>query len=323
MASPEDSSHELPVLAPEVPDGLKSLTPIEDVSNEPPAPPAGSPPLQISPIFNFGAGLLDVPSDTLILSSDGIFFAVHAHILLTASKNNLANLLIYNNFPTVGTRASLLATEPSDTLTVLLLSLYSLPFNPTSCSFHTLISALPAFAKYGLTPLPKYICRGTPLFDAILYHAPLHAIETYALAAAAGLEDLAVSSSAYTLSRPVHTIPQKLMDLIGTTYVHRLVMLQGMRMDNFKEWLDEKIYPHVAKPYCSAEKRREVSVRYGAACAQVFYVAFPAMTRATIEVPMRALIDSIQCPDCKQSLETRVNDMCTKWLLLPRTISLK
>ncbi len=28
MASPEDSSHELPVLAPEVPDGLKSLTPV-------------------------------------------------------------------------------------------------------------------------------------------------------------------------------------------------------------------------------------------------------------------------------------------------------
>lgn len=52
-------------------------------------------------------------------------------------------------------------------------------------------------------------------------------------------------------------------------------------------------------------------------------VGFVAMTRATIEVPMRTLIDSLECPDCKQSLETRVNDMCTKWLLLPVSMLLK
>lgn len=229
--------------------------------------------MQISATFHPDAALLDSPPDTLILSSDSIFFAVHYNVLSTASNNSFAGLLTASKDAPSNNRASLLLAESSDLLTIALLSLYNIPCTMYNFSYHSLTSSFPVFTRYGLTPLHKYITPGKPLYDAILHYAPLHPINTYVLAAAARLEDLAVASSAYTLAIPLHTIPQHLLDLMGTSYMGRLYRLHGMRMDALRSDLEVAIYPHTAKSYCSADKRREVYQRYQETCAQIYFKA--------------------------------------------------
>lgn len=234
-------------------------------------------PIQLSYAFHFNADIDDLPSDILVVSSDNVCFAVHSHRLLSVSANNFANLLahplppsyVHTSVPTFPTE------ETSDVLNVVLHSLYGLSCDMYKPPFECIAASVPAFKKYGLVPLESYLARGTPLFNTLLYHAPLRPIETYALAAADSLEDLAVASSAYALTVKLYTVPNELIEPIPPTYLARLIGLQGTRMSTLKTLLEIQLYPHTAKPYCSAEKRREVSESYKLACAKVYYDATP------------------------------------------------
>ncbi|KAI0776442.1 hypothetical protein BC629DRAFT_645597 [Irpex lacteus] len=167
---------------------------------------------------------------------------------------------------------------------------------------------------YGL-PLHRYLSRGTPLYNTILCHAPFSALEIYAFAASEQLEDLAVAASAYTLNAPFHLTSKALVKQMGTQYMWRLFQLHGMRIDTLKSLLDLPIYPHIATRRCSAENRKQLSKCYGLTCRQVYYDASP-----DIETHFAALIDTLDCQDCKALTRQHVDEMCTEWLLLQRTI---
>ena len=144
-------------------------------------------------------------------------------------------------------------------------------------SFQRLSYSILTFRKYGLAPIQKYVSPGKPLYQAILPYTSIHPIGTYVLAAAVGLEDLAVASSAYALSTLFDDIPQKLVDMMGTSYMRRLYELHRTRWDALKSLLDEKldIKPHITKLYCSAERRQELSRRYEIVCLQIYFNASP------------------------------------------------
>jgi hypothetical protein len=160
-------------------------------------------------------------------------------------------------------------------LNVVFHAIYDISVDNYSPSFECLLAAVNALKRYGIIPLSHTISRGMPLFNTILNRAISHPMETYALAASEGLEDLAVAASSYTLHLRLYRVPQDLIDKIGTQYIQRLYALHGTRMEMLKELLDKKLFPHVGKPYCSAEQRQVVSRALQLAGAQVMYNATP------------------------------------------------
>ena len=179
-----------------------------------------------------------------------------------------------------------LAAERSDVLNVVLHSLYGLSCDAYHPSFDCICASFPSFTKYGLTPLSRYLRRGTPLFNTFLLHAPLHPIQAYTLAASLHLEDLAVAASSYTLNLNLqHSILPDDADRMGERYLFRLYKLHTGRMDDLRAILQRtKLYPHIAGPHCSVEKRKEASFAYGLACAQVWHDASPGQSLSFVEL---------------------------------------
>jgi hypothetical protein len=177
------------------------------------------------------------------------------------------------------------ASESSEVLNIVLCGVYEISCDKHNPTFECIVDAISAFKKYGLTPLRRFVSPPKPLYHTLLYHAPLRPLETYALAAEFELEDLAVASSAYTLPLNLALLSEDLALKMGSVYLHRLHRLHGARMDALRELLDRAIYPHVAKPYCSIEKRREFSKAYDLACAQLYYDAFPGQSHRLLSSP--------------------------------------
>ncbi|KAI0690903.1 hypothetical protein BC835DRAFT_156979 [Cytidiella melzeri] len=292
------------------------------VVNNLPTPPhiANDPAIQISPTFSLNSTLDSVSPDTIIASLDHVFFAVHHHRLLASSVNNFGGCLNPHTKPTHIAPFTFIVQESSDVLNVVLHTTYHLSCDNYSPSFECLYASVQALKKYGFLPLQRLISRGTPLFTTILNRAIQEPIKTYALAAANELEDLAVSASAYTLPVKLHLIPQELVDKIGTRYLQRLYKLHGNRLDNLRELLGKKLFPHVAKPYCSVEKRQVVSRALQLAATQVMYDATPATTRVGIESGLLGVVSSVSCPDCEESVNAHVKDVATQWMIMDRTI---
>ncbi|KAI0768391.1 hypothetical protein BC629DRAFT_1596090 [Irpex lacteus] len=110
------------------------------------------------------------------------------------------------------------------------------------------------------------------------------------------------------------------VDRMGTRYMQRLYKLHGDRMDSLRELLDRKLFPHLATPTCSIEKRQVVSRALQLAGKQVMYDASPAMTRSGIENIMRGVAESVACEDCKEAVNDHIKEISTQWMILNRTI---
>ncbi|KAI0342267.1 hypothetical protein BDW22DRAFT_1357581 [Trametopsis cervina] len=310
-ATSESSSDSDPPSAP----SFEPSTPVSTPSAAlPPFVHAGQPMINISSTFNLHATLRPTPPDTVIASADQVFFFVHFHTLLAPSYNFFGGLLPPGLHPTDVKPFTFVVPEPADVLNVILHCLYELPCDAYSPSLDCIDAAITAQTQYGLDP-HHYLARGMPLYETVLLHAPRSPIETYALAAAHKCEDLAVAASAYTLPVPLHCVSHDIVDRIGTRYMHRLLRLHISRMDTLKDLLDAPLYPHVAKPHCSAEQRRVVGRAFQLAGAQVYYSATPALARSGIETIMNSLVEAIGCHDCRESLEAHVKKLVTQWIL--------
>ncbi|KAI0342628.1 hypothetical protein BDW22DRAFT_1484227 [Trametopsis cervina] len=280
------------------------------------------PPFQVSSAFHLDANLDSTLPDVIIASADNVLFAVHCHRLQEASANNFAGFLSVTGVePTSENPLTFVVTDPQDVLNVVLHTLYGLSCGAYNPSLDCLAASIQALKTYGLIPLQRYLSRNaSPLYSTVLNQGLAHPIETFALAASHGLEDLAVAASSYTLSAKLDHIPPHLAEQMGVHYLHRLYRLQSARMEGLKRLLDKSVYPHVATPWCSPEQRQNVSRAVQLAATQVYYTATPATTRAGIESIMHGLANSIQCPDCKQVVETHVKEIADAWILLDRTI---
>ncbi|KAI0758436.1 hypothetical protein BC629DRAFT_1117136 [Irpex lacteus] len=299
---------------------LGQRTPVGTPSeNTPPFPSNTGPTIQVSNTFNLHANLDILPPNVILVSLDKIFFTVHYHRLLALSLNDFGGLLQTKTEPTKDDPLTLMLPEVSDILNILLHCIYDISCDTYHPTFECLAASLPILTKYGLL-LQHHVARGKPLFNTLLNHGPIRPLETYTLAASHALEDLAVAASSYTLHIKVYNLAQPIADTIGTVYLQRLHHLHNTRMDGLRALLNEKIFPHVAKPYCSVEQRQVVSRAYHLAGAQVFYDATPAISRPGIEIIMSDLIAAVTCPDCKESLVAHVENLIAKWMLFKRTI---
>ncbi|KAI0342266.1 hypothetical protein BDW22DRAFT_1429130 [Trametopsis cervina] len=277
------------------------------------------PTIEVSSTFSLDAGLDSAAPNIVIASADRVFFFLHFDKLLAASTNRFGGLLPHGPQPTEMNLLTCIVHDRADILNIVLHCLYEISCGSYHPSLECLDEAICAQKRYGLNA-QHYLARGAPLYDTVLQHAPCLPMETYALAATHGCEDLAVAASAYTLHIELQHLDSAMLQRIGIHYLQRLLRLHTTRMGALKRLLDEPLYPHIAKPYCSAEQRQIVGRAFQLAAAQVFYSATPALPRTGIETIMNSLVEAVKCHDCRQALESHIKQLVTQWILTQCTI---
>ncbi|KII93927.1 hypothetical protein PLICRDRAFT_409753 [Plicaturopsis crispa FD-325 SS-3] len=269
---------------------------------------------------SFHPGVDNGPSrpDLILISSDHVYFYVSSHILLAASENAFKSLL-----PAALTRSSLerllAVPESSTVLNVVLHTINDMSCAHYAPTFEDLCLAVASLQKYGI-PLNKYIAPSTPLFNILLYHAPLRSMETYALAAQYDLYALAASASSHLLAFPLATLTDQMAERIGPLYLKRLFVLHLNRMNSLKHLLLQPPHPHSPTRDCDFSEQKKLTRAWALASAYLAWDATPDMPTSTIETALNSLGEHLTCDLCRTTLKDKTKDIVVQWTMLPRTI---
>jgi len=193
------------------------------VSCSVPSPPSTSltpdaPTLQISIIFHpYARHTQTCDPDIVLISSDGVRFHVHLVVLLNASANGFAEVLI-PTFPYFLEEAPV--PEVSGTLNIVLHVAYGMSAHHFAPTIETLTNALTAVRTHYVFFSPPHLASSTcSLLSLFVDYAIRGGIESakqvYCIAAHGHLEPLAVASSEQLLSLDISNITEEWCILIG------------------------------------------------------------------------------------------------------------
>ncbi|KAI5890649.1 uncharacterized protein SCHCODRAFT_02508352 [Schizophyllum commune H4-8] len=278
-------------------------------SEEIPRIPSPRPVISMSTAFTSSACHGGVPPDTVLSSTDGIYFYVSRSILTHASSNNFGGLLPAKGVSPDGLPFAQ-TPDPADVLNVILHAVHDMPPARYTPTLATLVAALERLPAYGLSPA-RYATPPRALYSALLAQAPLAPLAVYTAAARSELHDLAVAVSPHLLSLPLHRVTDEQAIAMGPVYLRRLFMLHRNRIEALKEILAPAPYPHPETPSCSFADQRKVA----RACRGVFCYRRPS---SMMESTVNSLLTEIACEDCKQMLERRLQKAVVDWTMTPR-----
>jgi len=272
----------------------------------------------VSATFHPSNGVDVEPPDLVLLSADHTLFHVHSRRLLSTSTNGFNKLLpVRTSQGGPGNRIQV--RECSSVLNVLLHTAYSLSFFQYRPSLEDLDSTVAAMKQYGL-PVHTFIAPSTPLFLAILFHAPTSPLEVYTLAASNNLHDLAVSASPHLLPYPLHSITDKQATAMGTVYLKKLFALQQGRTEVLKRLLLPPPYPHPETGDCKFADQRKVSRAWTVASAHLAWEVRADLPASKMEAALLPLADDLPCDECKAMLKTHVRELVAKWAQVKSSI---
>lgn len=201
----------------------------------------------ISVAFNPSLRVDNRLPDTILVSSNHVYFYAHRHRLIGSSYNAFNGRLGDHTPFARGTLPRIRLPDGGDILNVVIHTAYNLPCTHFFPAFETVEAALAALGTYGVplntladpTLSPGPILGGTPdiphfplsLVDQlVLSHAPYRPIDTYALAAQHGLDAVAVVTSGHLLSFDLSTVTDELAHKMGPVYLKRLFLLHQNRL---------------------------------------------------------------------------------------------
>ncbi|KAI0082471.1 hypothetical protein K474DRAFT_1611523 [Panus rudis PR-1116 ss-1] len=269
--------------------------------------------VSVSTTFFPGANLSPLPPDLVILSSDAVFFYVHSHQVLGASENGFKSLLPprpQKGREDIGPMISL--PEPSAVLNVVLHTIYNMSCSHYSPTLDTLVAAVDALHKYGI-PVSKYVAPSTPLYQLILSIAPVAPIETYSLAAAYDLFELAVPISSHLLAFPLSNLTDEHARRMGPVYLKRLFFLHLGRIDALKRLLLPPPHPHAPTPTCDFTEQKKLTRAWALASAYLAWDARPDLSASSMESALSPLGDHLTCDLCQATLRDRIKQLIIQW----------
>ncbi|TFK28792.1 hypothetical protein FA15DRAFT_583483 [Coprinopsis marcescibilis] len=236
--------------------------------------------VSISTTFYPGAQLNALAPDVILLSSDGVFFYCHSHILLASSNNDFGLHLARPSSSPTSSNAELdpfvSLTDHSTVLNIILHAVYDMSCAHYSPPFPTLSTAVNRLPAYGIFPKQR-IVPSTPLYNLLLSYAPLFPLELYALAASHDLYDLAVSTSSHLLSFPLFSLTDEMAEKIGSVYLKRLFFLHFGRSDALKRVLLPPPHPHPPTPWCDFTEQKKLTRAWALASAYLAWDARPGV----------------------------------------------
>ncbi|KAI0723118.1 hypothetical protein C8Q76DRAFT_794091 [Earliella scabrosa] len=315
---------------PQLPTPDQVLTPPHSDVSSPPDTQDGVPSdhvpgntiVSVSTTFHPGANLLPIPSDLILLSSDGVFFYVHTTQVLSVSNNQFNGLVPPKPAKTKvrdDLEPVLSLPESASVLNIVLHVVYDLSCAHYHPGLETLILAVDAMATYGLSPR-QHIAPSTPLYSLILNQAPMQPIVIYALAAAHDLYELAVPVSSHLLSFALHTLTDEIATRIGPVYMKRLFFLHLGRLDALKRLLLPPPHPHPPTTSCDFTEQKKLTRAWALASAYLAWDARPDLSTSAMESALCPLADHLSCEVCKKSLADRVKQLIVQWSVVKRSI---
>ncbi|KAG0709570.1 hypothetical protein DFH29DRAFT_992984 [Suillus ampliporus] len=296
-------------------------TPPDSFTSSPVDPPHEEDTLvSVSTTFFPGAQIHSLPPDLVLLSSDSVFFYVHAHVLLGVSENRFGGLLPPSSKVTAGHLGPVLVVPESSTiLNIVLHAVYDMACSHYSPSFESLAEALSALASYGVS-VKRHAGPSTPLHSLLLSHAPLHPLELYTLAATHDLYDLAVPTSSHLLSFSLASLTDEMADRIGAIYLKRLFFLHFGRADALKRLLLPPPHPHASTNDCDFIEQKRLTRAWALASAYLAWDARPDLSTNAIESALAPLGDQLSCELCRKTLRDRLKTLIVQWSSVKRTI---
>ncbi|PFH45446.1 hypothetical protein AMATHDRAFT_51658 [Amanita thiersii Skay4041] len=257
----------------------------------------------------FHPGSHSVESDTVFTSSDAVLFYVHSQIIMGASDKAFSSIL---SAPLSNERyrnTIINIPETSSVLNVIIHMLYNTPCAQYSPTFEILSAAVNAMPHYDIDP-KQHITPGSPLYNLLLSHAPLHPIDVYAIAAYFDLHELAVSTSSHLLAFPLYTISDELAKRIGPLYLKRLMCLHLGRNNALKQILLSPPPPHPPTRECNFENQKRLTP----------WESRPDLSTHGLQIALDPLTEHLTCELCHQTLRQRIKDVVVQWASLRRTI---
>ena len=230
--------------------------------------------LSVSTTFYPAAQHLPMQPDTVLLSTDSVFFYVHSQFLLTASENAFMGVLPPPPPTSPDQEPVISLPDDSVVLNIILHTVYEMSCAQYSPSFEAIVTAVNRLPAYGIVPKTR-IAPSAPLFSLLLSYAPLHPLELYALAATYDLYDLAVSTSSHLLSFPLASLTDEMAGRIGPVYLKRLFFLHFGRSDALKRVLLPPPHPHAPTPDCDFTEQKKLTRAWALASAYLAWDARP------------------------------------------------
>lgn len=267
----------------------------------------------ISTAFNFTDNADERQSDLVIVSSDSVLFYVNSSRLIEASSNGFNGHFPHTPRADTSNNDLVIALpERSTVINLLILAVYRMPCTQYMPSFEDLSETVGTLNIYGF-PTESYLSPSSPLFDALIIHAPTRPLDLYAFAASRGFHELAVTTSPHLLSFPLSSLSDEMAERIGPVYLKKLFFLHLGRTDALKQHLQAPPSLHAPTPSCGFEEQRELTRTWALASAYLTWDARPHIGAGTIEAELRNLADHLSCELCKQSLRDRVHDLVVQW----------
>lgn len=205
---------------------------------------------------SFHPGAHSVESDLVLSSSDGVLFYVHAAAIDKTSPTALSSFL---SFSTSGIKGDIIPIpELATILNIILHTIYQSSCAQNSPTSDDLIEAIDKLPRFSIKP-STLVRPDTPIYQLLLSHAPLRAIEVYTMAAHHDLRELAEAASSHLLAYPMETLSDEMAAKMGPYYLKRLFLLHMNRGEAAKKLLLQPPSFHPATKECSFEDQRKVT----------------------------------------------------------------
>ncbi|RDX50103.1 hypothetical protein OH76DRAFT_1482592 [Lentinus brumalis] len=286
-----------------------------------PASPLLDPPDDATVSITFGPSLRDddrLP-DSIIVSSNHVYFYIHRHRIINASSNGFDGLFYDVEHIYGGSLPTILCREVGDTLNIVLHIIYGMSSLHYFPALQTVDNAFTAMIKYGI-PIEPHAAPYQQLYQLLLSNAPYHPIETFALAASHGLEDIAVIASGHLLSFDMSRLTDELVTKIGPVYLKRLILLHQDRMTALRHILLQAPRTHSPMPGCRDSQQGLLIREWALATAQLAWDATPSISANSLRLHLENIGEKIACEGCRRMLVERIHGVCYAWSLVKQTI---
>jgi len=230
--------------------------------------------ISISSTFFAGAGHDPCPTDVILLTTDNVYFYVHASRLLQHSNNSFGGLLTDLSTPVP-------IAETSEVANLAFHALYSLDPSSYVPNLSLLLRAFNMLTLYGIGPSSVLFPNG-PFYSVIVGLGAKYPLQTYSLAAKFNLETFAVEVSKHLLTTPLHAITDEIAQAMGATYLRRLVFLHLGRIERLKELMMQPPTAHELSTDCSENDQKRLHQEWRALALALSWSENPAMTSSQL-----------------------------------------
>ncbi|GJE89961.1 hypothetical protein PsYK624_060760 [Phanerochaete sordida] len=278
----------------------------------------------VSNVFHPSANLLPGRADTVLLSSDHVFFYVASSVLRQHSTNSFSHPLpdatLGGDSADDGHLTMIAMREDRHTVNVMVHTLYGLPCTQFEPCLDALAGACAGLHARGV-PLAAHIAPGTPLFAHLVARVPSAPLFVYTLAGEHDLYALAQQAAPHLLSTKLDAIPDACTARMGPLYLHRLLALQMRRVAALRAVLAAPPLPHPQPVLgCDSDAQERVANAWLLTSGHLIWDARPELTPTSMDVTFTNVGRSIRCYYCKRAYTDRLTKALNDWEQVPRTI---